>query len=122
MRRLLFLFALFWAGCTTDAVFVVDVDAPEGLLGREGDIRRLVVTVEHEGKQSVLLFPEEAPVPIPLPTDFSFSTPNDLRGVIEVEIEALDEQEQVIGVGASAATIAPGERTRFTIILEPPLF
>jgi hypothetical protein len=116
----LLLAALLFAGCTLDAVFVIDVAAPDGLAGREVDIRRLRVTLENDDITEVLLFPEEGPAAaVPLPTDFSFSVPKERRGVVEVTVEALDAQEIVIGLGQSAGTIGLGQRNRFTVELDP---
>jgi hypothetical protein len=120
-QRLLFLLGfLFVFSCTDDAVFVVDVAADNGLAGQDGNIQRIRATLTNGAEQDVLLFPEEEPTTISLPTAFSFSLPKELSGDVEVLVEALDANSLIIGTGIGAAPISLGERTRFLINLTPP--
>jgi hypothetical protein len=123
MRALLLslsLFALFaLSACTDDAVFVIDVTAPGGLEGREFEIQRLRVSLDNNGVQDVLLFPEDGPVAVVLPTSLSFSLPKEREGLINVTIEALDDAENTLGSGAGGAELARGQRTRFEVQLDP---
>lgn len=123
MKKLNYLFAvlaLSALGCTRDAVFVIDIAAPETLNGQENNITRLRATLSNAGAEDVLLYPEDGPVQVTLPTDFSFSLPKERAGDVEVFVEALDANENVIGVGSGSAEIAYGQRTRFLINLSVP--
>jgi hypothetical protein len=115
---LLVLFLL--GGCTSDAVFVVDLATNNGLNGQEINIKRIRATLSNNGTQDVLLFPEDGPVNVVLPTDFSFSLPKELSGDVEVFVEVLDSAQVVIGIGSGSAEVALGQRTRFLIDLTPP--
>lgn len=119
MRHFLLFFLLVCAlaGCTDDAVFVIDITAPEGLEGRESELRRFRVVLENGGAEDLLLFPEDGPQTIALPTDFSFSLPKERAGLVTVNVEALDAQDGVIAVGTGGAELALGQRTRFEIQL-----
>lgn len=119
--KTLLLFLFFLVGsCTRDAVFVVDLATNDGLDGQEPNIRRVRATLSNNGTQDILLFPEDGPVTVALPTDFSFSLPKELSGEVEVFVEALNGADTVIGVGSGSAEIALGQRTRFLIDLTPP--
>ena len=118
-KKLLLVFFLL-GGCTRDAVFVVDLATNNGLNGLETNIQRVRATLSNNGTQDVLLFPEDGPVTVALPTDFSFSLPKELSGEVEVFVEVLDGAQTVIGIGSGSAEVALGQRTRFLIDLTPP--
>jgi hypothetical protein len=122
MQRYIYLalVILLFIGCTRDAVFVVDLATNDGLNGQEESIRRIRATLSNNGVQDILLFPEDGPVTVTLPTDFSFSLPKELSGEVEVFVEALDQSGTVVGLGSGTAEIALGQRTRFLIDLTPP--
>jgi hypothetical protein len=122
MLRRIFLLcsSLLSLSCTDDAVFVVDVAADNGLAGQDANVRRLRATLSNGVEQDILSFPEDGPVEIDLPTAFSFSLPKELSGDVNVLVEALDENQLVIGIGNGSAPIRLGERTRFLINLAPP--
>jgi hypothetical protein len=117
--KLLALFVFLLGSCTRDAVFVVDL-ATDDLSGQESNIRRVRATLSNNGTQDILLFPEDGPVAVTLPTDFSFSLPGNSSGDVEVFVEVLDTTQTVIGLGSGSAVIARGQRTRFLINLTPP--
>jgi hypothetical protein len=120
-KSLALLFFIWWGGCTSDAVFVVDLASNDGLAGQEANIQRVRATLSNNGTQDVLIFPEDGPVAVPLPTDFSFSLPKELNGgEVEVFVEVLDASQNVIGIGSGSAVVAQGQRTRFLIDLTPP--